>query len=704
MIKALNLNSLVVGIRSKQNIEYLDVECAFDIETTSMTLDDGTDVGFMYAWAFGMKNKKHMVMGRTWEQFSQLMGELSNHYSLGKSRKMVVYVHNLGFEFQFMRKYFKWGNVFTVDEREPIIAQTTNGIEFRDSYILSGYSLDKTAKMLTKHDTKKLTGDLDYSLIRHHETELTTEEVQYMVNDVQIILDYINEQRELYGSITKIPITNTKRVREYVRNHCFYDNNRGTKKASYGRFTRYTEVMSGLTLTPETYLQSKQAFQGGYVHANSDVLDKELTDVISYDIKSSYPSVMVTEQYPMSEGKKVVFTKDMGYKDYLKEHVLIFDAKFTNLIRKENVHEDYLSESKCRMEDALINNGRVQGAHKLITTITNIDLKIINRVYNYDSVQFANVYAYRKGYLPKAIIESVITLFKNKSTLKGEASKELEAQLSKELLNSTYGMMVTDVVKNKVEYNNKTDSWETNMGDVEKEIDKYNSQYRRFLYYPWGVFVSAYARLNLWYAILAVKEDYVYSDTDSVKFTNPKKYEEFFKQYNKLVDMKLQRVVSMNRGITMDDFNPLDPTTGELSSLGHFEVDGHYKRFKTIGAKMYLAETQEEELEVTVSGLNKNQGREYLIAHSENNAQAFELFKDNMTIPKEYSGKMTHKYIDREYTFNVTDYKGKTARVTALSGIYMEGSEFTIDKVKIAKRELDDLINGVRPAGNHRLR
>src|SRR5699024_10163045 len=409
MIKALNLNSLNINIRSKEKVEYLDVESAFDIETTSMTLDDGTDVGFMYAWAFGMKNTKHMVIGRTWEQFSQLIDELSTYYSLGKSRKLVVYVHNLGFEFQFMRKYFKWENVFTVDEREPIIAQTNNGIEFRDSYILSGYSLDKTAKMLTKRDTKKRTGDLDYSLSRHYGTELTMKEVLYIGKYVQIVLDYINEQRELYGNITRIPITNTRTVRDYVRNHCFYDNNRGTKKASYGRYTRYTEVMNNLTLTPVTYLKSKKAFQGGYVHANSDVLNKELADVISYDITSSFPSVMVTEQYPMSEGKEVVFTEDMTYQDYLKEHVLIFDVKFTNLIRKENVYEDYLSESKCQMEDALINNGRVQGAHKLTTTITNVDLTIINRVYDYDSIQFANVYAYRKGYLPKAIIEAVIT-------------------------------------------------------------------------------------------------------------------------------------------------------------------------------------------------------------------------------------------------------------------------------------------------------
>lgn len=701
MLKALNLESLDIKLRSKQHVEYLDIECAFDIETTSMTLDDGTDVGFMYAWAFGIENEKHLVIGRTWEEFSQLLDDLTAYYHLGKDRKLVIYVHNLGFEFQFMRKYFKWDNVFTVDEREPIIAQTSGGIEFRDSYILSSYSLDKTAQMLTNHDIEKLTGDLDYSLIRHHDTELTERELDYIINDVLIILYYINEQRAMYGDITKIPITNTRRVRDYVRKQCYFDRPEDPNKSSYGKRTRYKKLMSDLSLSTETYRMSKRAFQGGYVHANSDCIDKELSEVVSYDITSSFPSVMITEQYPMSQGERVTFTKDMTYSDYLKTHVLIFDVRFTNLIRKEHRHEDYLSESKCVFQDALINNGRVQGAKDLVTTITNVDLDIISKVYDYDNIQFSNVYAFRKGYLPKAILDSIITLFHNKSTLNGVEGKELEAQLSKELLNSTYGMMVTDVVKNKVEYNSALDIWHTVNKNPTIEIESYNNQDQRFLYYPWGVFVSAYARLNLWYAILAVNGDYVYSDTDSVKFTNHDTYKPFFEQYNQVIDMKLKRVAKLHRGIRLEDFKPVDSNTGEIKSLGHFEVDGLYKKFKTLGAKMYLAETYDNELELTVSGLNKNQGRQYLEDHSENNEQAFDLFKDDLTIPKGYSGKMTHKYIDDEYTFEVTDYQGKTVEVTTLSGIYMEGSEFTIDRVRIAQRQLEQFLNGERPTGNH---
>lgn len=702
MIETLKLKNLNINLKSKQLVQYLDIEAAFDIETTSLSLDDDTDVGFMYAWTFGMRDNNHITIGRTWGEFVRLMNELSDYYALGKNRKLVVYVHNLGFEFQFMRRYFKWDNVFTVDEREPIIAQTSHGIEFRDSYILSGYSLENTAKMLTKRKVEKLKGDLDYSLIRHHETVLTDKEKQYMINDVLIILYYINEQRKLYGDITKIPITNTRRVRDFVRDNCFFDNE-NPNKSSYGKRTRYKDLMSELNLTPKSYIMSKRAFQGGYVHANVSKLNKEIKNVVSYDITSSFPSVMVTEQYPMSKGSKVTFTKDMTYTDYLKEHVLIFDVKFTNIMRKAHVHEDYLSESKCYLEDSLINNGRVQGAKTLITTITNVDLDIINKVYDYDEIKFSNVYAFKKGYLPRAILDSVITLFNNKSTLKGVKGKELEAQLSKELLNSTYGMMVTDVVKNKVEYDNEFNNWETIIRKPETEVEKYNNQDRRFLYYPWGVFVSAYARLNLWYAILAVGEDYIYADTDSVKFTNPDKHSKFFKQYNKLVDYKLERVVKLNRGLSMNDFKPIDHISGEKAQLGHYEIDGYFKRFKTIGAKMYLAETFDEELEVTVSGLNKNQGKRYFEEHSKNNKEAFKMFKDKLTIPEDYTGKMTHKYIDTAYTFNVTDYQGKTVEVVALSGIYMEKSEFTVDKIKLAKRELEDMVKGYRPSGNHRL-
>ena len=211
-------------IRTNKKIEYLNLECGFDIETSSTYTSEGKKFSFMYIWTFGIKDENHIIHGRSWEEFISLCNNLKEHYELSEERRLICYVHNLGYEFQFMRKYFNWVDVFSIDERKPLKALTDLGIEFRDSYLLSGFSLENTARNLTEHTIEKMEGDLDYELIRHSETPLTDKEMGYIRNDVIIILYYITEQIKIYGDITKIPLTNTGRVRNYVRNRCYYTN------------------------------------------------------------------------------------------------------------------------------------------------------------------------------------------------------------------------------------------------------------------------------------------------------------------------------------------------------------------------------------------------------------------------------------------------------------------------------------------------
>ncbi|MEM1506600.1 hypothetical protein RG959_25010, partial [Domibacillus sp. 8LH] len=71
------------------------------------------------------------------------------------------------------------------------------------------------------------------------------------------------------------------------------------------------------------------------------------------------------------------------------------------------------------------------------------------------------------------------------------------------------------------------DEWGFEKVDVNEEIEKYNSSRKRFLYYAWGIWVTAYARRNLWTGILAVGNDYIYSDTDSLKVLNYEKHEPY---------------------------------------------------------------------------------------------------------------------------------------------------------------------------------
>lgn len=204
---------------SKRKTKYYNVPIAFDIETSSF-YTDGAKCAIMYEWTFSFGG--FVLIGRTWEQFVDMIDRLCNLLHVEQSNRLVIYAHSLAFEFQFMRKFFTWQNVFALDLHKPIRALTDRGVEFRCSYVLSGYSLASVANNLQTVEIEKLTGDLDYSLIRTPLTPLTAEELQYCINDVQIVVAYIGERITIDKGIAKIPMTKTGYVRRFCRNACFY--------------------------------------------------------------------------------------------------------------------------------------------------------------------------------------------------------------------------------------------------------------------------------------------------------------------------------------------------------------------------------------------------------------------------------------------------------------------------------------------------
>ena len=674
-------------IKNNKKMQYLNIECAFDIETTSY-LQGGEKNAFMYVWAFGIGEENEIVTGRTWEEFLTLCDRLQTHYELNPEKRLVCYVHNLAYEFQFMRKYFNWLDVFAVDERKPISALCDYGIEFRDSYILSGYSLANTAKNLASHKISKLEGDLNYTLPRHHETPLTDVELKYCEYDVKIVLYYINEQIQQYKSIDLVPKTNTGRVRKYVRDNCYYKTSTG-EKASKRQYLKYRQVMEDLTLNNDTYTMLKRAFMGGFTHSSLNHTGKVLKNVSSIDFTSSYPSVMLSEKFPMSRFKKIKITKLKTLLEYCEKYAVIFDVKFINLTPKIS-HESYISESKCyNLVGAVINNGRIFSASELSTTITNVDFNIMQNCYEWEKISIANVHYAHLNYLPKSIIESVLKLYQDKTELKDVVGYEVEYLLSKGMLNSIYGMTVTDIVKPTIKY---MDNWSIESVALDDEILKYNESKNRFLYYAWGVWVTAYARRNLWTGILATKNDYVYSDTDSLKILNYEKYEGYVNWFNEQI---------LNKMVGMMDYYKLDkkllkPKTkdGVEKLIGIWDFEGTYTLFKTLGAKRYLYQDGDK-IRLTVAGLSKQNGVNYMLEKSNNEPlKVFNMFNDNLFIPKDKTGKMTHTYIDNPQTLLVTDYTGSTVEVTSLSGVYLEPCEFTLSISQQYKTFLSNLSKG----------
>lgn len=223
LIRDCNYIDLVTS--NKQEV-FVNSPAAFDIETSSF-YDHDVKCAITYEWTFGIgyikdgEFRRLKTYGRTWEQFKLLLGVVKEILGLYDKRRLVVYVHNLPYEWQFMRKHFSWTKVFFIDQRKPVYAICDMGIEFRCSLKLSGKSLANTANDLLKYKAQKMVGDLDYSLIRTPNTPLTQTELGYCEADVEVILCYIQEKIEQEGDITRIPLTKTGYVRRYCKSACF---------------------------------------------------------------------------------------------------------------------------------------------------------------------------------------------------------------------------------------------------------------------------------------------------------------------------------------------------------------------------------------------------------------------------------------------------------------------------------------------------
>lgn len=223
LIRDCNYIDLVTS--NKQEV-FVNSPAAFDIETSSF-YDHDVKCAITYEWTFGIgyikdgEFRRLKTYGRTWEQFKLLLGVVKEILGIYDKRRLVVYVHNLPYEWQFMRKHFSWTKVFFIDQRKPVYAICDMGIEFRCSLKLSGKSLANTANDLLKYKAQKMVGDLDYSLIRTPNTPLTQTELGYCEADVEVILCYIQEKIEQEGDITRIPLTKTGYVRRYCKSACF---------------------------------------------------------------------------------------------------------------------------------------------------------------------------------------------------------------------------------------------------------------------------------------------------------------------------------------------------------------------------------------------------------------------------------------------------------------------------------------------------
>ena len=677
LIKVNELLSSDWLVRDNKRVEYYNVPAGFDIEVSSFYQGEKKPEnkrGIMYIWQFGIFNL--VTTGRTWKEFEVLISMVQKILSLNENRRLVVYVHNLPYEFQFIRKHFDWDEVFILTERKPVYA-TTGGIEFRCSLKLAGgKALANVAKDLQKYKVEKAVGNLDYEQIRTPLTPLTEKELLYCENDIRVILCYIQEKIEQDGDITKIPLTNTG----YVRNYC--------RKECYSRWKPYRKVMESLTLEADEYSQLKRAFQGGFTHANAHYVGKVLDKVGSHDFTSSYPAVMVLEKFPMAKAECISNgINESELMELLITRCCLFDIEIWGLMPKL-FQEHPISRYKCPVcENAIVDNGRIVMAEHIITTITEQDFFVYTEFYTWDRIEIKNLRTYQKNYLPKNFVQSVLNLYEKKTVLKDVEGEEINYMISKNMINAAYGMMVTDPIRDELMYSGNT--FYTIPKNIAEGIDKYNTNIRRFLFYPWGVWVTAYARANLFSGIVEMGDDYVYSDTDSIKSINTERHEDYYNSYNAQILQKIE-AASQYHNLNKSLFAPYTKK-GKQKIIGVWDDEGVYDKFKTLGAKRYLTmkgvQSTEPKYVITLAGSNKKKTMEYLVGTGD----PFGNFTDGLSIPPENSGRLILSYIDNETAGTVVDMFGVPYEYHELSSIHMEKSEYNLSMSEEFVRYLEGL-------------
>lgn len=685
----------------------MNVACSFDIETTSFyaNIHTGESVkdlrhvapsmqkiyekrATMYAWVFGINGK--CVVGRTWSEFLLTLQQVHDYFGLSSDGLILVcFVHNLAFEFQWIKDLFQWESVFATKERTPIKALTKMGIEFRCSLTLSGYSLAKVGEHLQTYKVQKMVGDLDYDLMRHSKTPLTAKEWCYIIHDGLVVMAYIQEELDKRKFITRLPLTKTGYTRDYVRKRCFWSKSSHQHDYSH-KYEEYTRLMRALTINgSEEYLMLRQAFQGAIVHANYLNANKTLHDIASCDFTSSYPAVMVAYQYPMSKGKKVMPKNVDELNTYLKCYLSIIDITFHDVESTTNA-DHIISVSKCvELEECDSDNGRLINAKKIRMVITNIDLETYRHFYRFGKVEINKMYIYRKGYLPTDFVKAVLDLYQQKTTLKGVEGKEAEYLYAKENVNSCYGMCVTDICRGEITY--KDGKWVNEEANIDEQIEKYNNQKNRFLFYPWGVFITAYARRNLASGILATGDGsghYCYCDTDSVKFMNYEVHKDYFASYNEYITRELKKACAFH-GIDYEFYcNPVD-IKGKHHPLGVWDYEGTYKRAKFLGAKRYAVEFEDGSHSLTIAGVNKKTAVPYL---EKEGGDFFDLISFGYTFNEDACGKLLHTYLDEPRSGVLTDFRGVRAKYKELSMVHLEPTTYKMDATPDYLSLLNDVI------------
>lgn len=658
---------------------------------------DAPEVGWVYQWSICVYNDPEsplFIYGRKPEEMTACFSHMAELLKLNKHKKLSVYFHHFAYDYQYLKKHITRDldagadlhdefRILATAPHKLISWQTTSGITFKCSYRLSNASLDFWAKKIVFSKHKKLTGTIDYEIVRFQDSPLTFKDWRYMFYDVLVEAECIKKAADSEGdSMATIPLTSTGYVRR--------DGRRLFKKDKNAR-----KEFQKSSIGARCYKVLKAAQAGGYTHTSRFIAGRtldvesadfkkeypEITGIKHGDMRSFYPSMQQVETYPVS--RFICYSKmpdKAKVQHFLSDdtHKYLFVVCFNGATLKPGQPFPVISESKAyqgRIDklDIIDDNGRVlQAKGSFILCLTELDFKLILKQYETDFTVL-EVWRAKAGRLPGWMLELIHTYFKSKSDLKVKTKLEpdnfdLAALLMKDKnkLNGIYGMSATDIVRDSF-IEDEHGEWKRVPADATKELLKYYSNGNSFMRLEWGVYCTSWSRYRLIELAEVIGWRYVlYSDTDSI-----------FYLYNDEIGARVDAWNKEHEARALKIGAYIMTEQGKRISYDCFEDEGEdIVQFRALHSKCYAYVLQGGRLKCTIAGV-ATKGREKELASIDNLSNGFTFHKCGGTTIKYYEEEISHADIDGHHI----TYEGSAIICKTDKTIKFNPYEFTEDRI-----------------------
>ena len=574
-----------------------DTETSKNKDNPVIKLKDGSDKyvpvdNYIVAWTISIRAFHHNIVTLYGNRPSEFIRCL-NLIIENTPAALIVYYHNLSYDWQFLRKFYiqEYGDPveqLNTKPHYPINIKFGNGMELRDSLIMAQRSLDKWGiDMDVEH--KKAVGKWDYDKIRNQDETFSSDELEYIEHDTLAGVECIDRHMEiLHKDLASIPITATGIVRQDTLNI-------GKQNKAKDAFKR--QVSEDFKIQQ----MLEHIYHGGFTHGNRHYYNVTLTGMTQgQDFASSYPFAILVGLLPC-ERFHLLIDKIVSIDQILaKADKYAFMFKLTLFkvkLKDKNWPMPMLQYSKAvYCVNPILDNGRIMYADYVEIYVNEIDAMLINDIYTWDRHGCSEIYAAAKQLAPKWFRDYVYSLFVDKCELKGV--DKVRYAISKSKLNSCYGMccqkpIAPDIIE---EY----DTGEFIIEDMDEEdqiaaYNKYFNSFNKILPFHWGCWVTSIAMYNLFQLGKCCKT-WFYSDTDSCYGQGWNK--EKLNAYNQSCKDKL-----IAAGYDAVRINGKEYWLGVAESDPQEDV---YTEFRYQGAKRYVGrQLKDGKLHITVAGVPK---------------------------------------------------------------------------------------------------